>query len=131
MVIKMSNLGGYQKFTTLAKKFGGVEKFIGLISGVSAVAGVGVGVGACIGGSKIVKSHKEIKKIKVKEGSIAYTIITQGESNERLKFDIGDTFYVLETDGDAILIEKIGDTNNPYFVDRKLLNEISNYNTPQ
>lgn len=127
MVIKMSNLGGYQKFTTLAKKFGGVEKFIGLISATSAVVGAAGGIGAYIGGTKIAKKHKEKKKIKAKEVDIVYTVITQGESNDGLKFDIGNTFQVLETDGDSILIEKIGDANNPYFVDRKLLNQISDY----
>ena len=123
----MSNLGAYQKFTTLAKKFGGVEKFIGLIVAGSATVGAAGGIGAFIGGSKIAKNLKEKKKNKKGKQSTIYKITSPGESNEGLKFDIGNEFRVLETDGDAILIEKVGDKNNPYFVDRKLLNEISNY----
>ena len=34
---------------------------------------------------------------------------------------------MLETDKDAILIEKIDDDNNPYFVSEELLTNISNY----
>lgn len=124
----MSNLGAYQKFTTLAKKLGGVEKLIGLISTASAIVGAAGGIGAYIGGTKIAKKYKEKKKIKTKECDVVYTVITQGESNEGLKFDVGNTFHILETDGDSILIEKTGDANNPYFVDRKLLNQISTYN---
>ena len=123
----MSNLGAYQTFTTLAKKFGGVENFIGLIVSGSAVVGAAVGIGAFVGGSKTVKKYKEKKKTKKEKSDVIYKIVAQGTSNEGLKFDIGNEFRVLETDGDSILIEKIGDANNPYFVDRSLLNEISNY----
>lgn len=123
----MSNLGAYQKFTTLAKKFGGVEKFIGLIVAGSTTIGAAGGIGAFIGGLKIVKKLKAKKEVSTKKNDIIYKITTPGESNEGLKFEVGNEFRVLETDGDAILIEKLGDKNNPYFVDKKLLNKISNY----
>lgn len=48
-------------------------------------------------------------------------------SNEGLQFHVGETFKVLERDGNAVLIEKLGDDNNPYFVVAELLNEISDY----
>ena len=48
-------------------------------------------------------------------------------SNEGLEFKIGDQFRVLESDKDAILIEKIGDNNNPYFVSAELLKNISDF----
>lgn len=51
----------------------------------------------------------------------------QGVSNENLAFELGDRFKVLEFDGDAILIEKIGDSNNPYVVSSEFLEKISNY----
>ena len=34
---------------------------------------------------------------------------------------------MLETDKDAVLIEKIDNDNNPYFVSEELLMNISNY----
>lgn len=123
----MSNLGAYQKFTTLAKKFGGVEKFIGLIVAGSTTVGAAGGIGVFIGGSKIAKRLKVKKEASRKKNDIIYKITAPGESNEGLKFEVGNEFRVLETDGDAILIEKLGDKTNPYFVDKKLLNKISNY----
>lgn len=56
-----------------------------------------------------------------------YITKQDGESNEGLKFKVGDKFKVLESDGDAILIELIGNANNPYFVDVELLRAISDY----
>ena len=34
---------------------------------------------------------------------------------------------MLETDKDAVLIEKLDDDDNPYFVSEELLTNISNY----
>lgn len=48
----MSNLGEYQTFTTIAKKFGGVKKLIGLIVTGSAALGAAGGISAYIGGKK-------------------------------------------------------------------------------
>ena len=48
-------------------------------------------------------------------------------SNENLVFKLGDKFKVLEFDGDAVLIEKIGDSNNPYVASSEFLGKISNY----
>ena len=45
----------------------------------------------------------------------------------RYLFSVDDTFKVLEIDGDAALIEKIGDENNPYFVSGCFLESISDY----
>lgn len=123
----MSNLGAYQTFTTIAKKFGGVEKLIGLIVTGSAALGAAGGISAYIGSKKAIDKSKENKKLKKSKSDILYKIIADGESNEGLKFFPGNNFRVLAEDGDAILIEKIGDTNNPYFVDKKLLTKISDY----
>lgn len=56
-----------------------------------------------------------------------YITKQDGESNEGLKFKDGDKFKVLESDGAAILIELIGNANNPYFVEVELLRVISDY----
>ncbi|MBQ2963202.1 MAG: hypothetical protein IJE14_00945 [Clostridia bacterium] len=125
----MSNLGAYQTFTTIAKKFGGVKNLIGIIATGSATIGAAGGIGAYVGGKKIVnniKKRKTLKDVTLKD-DIIYKVIKKGESNEGLKFEIGNEFRVLEADGEAILIEIIGDTNNPYFVSADLLHLISNY----
>ena len=70
-----------------------------------------------------------IKHLKSKEKVIAKTHVvhTQGVSNEGLQFVVGEQFHVLEIAGDVVLIEKIGDTDNPYFVSADLLRSISDY----
>lgn len=95
----------------------------------------GGGGGAVIGGVtlKIVeKVANKIKRIYVDkktatDAAIVHTVSKAGSSNEGLKFEIGNQFRVLEVDGDAALIEKIGDSNNPYFVSATFLRSISDY----
>lgn len=122
----MSNLGAYQWFTSTGKKVGGAENLIALI----ATAGAAGGIFVFEGGKALIKKAKgnnKSKKSSSKSANVVYSITIPGESNEGLNFSVNDQFRVLESDGDAILIEKIGDTNNPYFVDKKLLTKISNY----
>ena len=121
----MSNLGWYQFFTTVAKKVGGPKNLLAIVFGGGALFGGGVAVG----GTAIKKQiSSELEKKRQKEGSaIIYTVKNEGRSNEGLMFKTGDQFKVLETDGDAGLIEIIGNDNNPYFVSIKFLMTISDY----
>ena len=118
----MSNLGLYQRMTKTSKKVGGPVNFLLLVGTTGAVVYKcsELGVKKCL---KRIREKRETNK-KITE---VYTIIAQGISNDGLEFILGDTFRVLETDGDNVLIEKIGDADNPYFVSAKLLNEISDY----
>ncbi len=117
----MSNLGGYQLLTTIAKKVGGPRNLFLLT--------LGTGAALYAGGSTLVKKTSSALKKKKQAVALAkvYTVKTKGKSNEGLLFIEGDTFKVLEVDGDAALIEKIGDDNNPYFVSRMFLSRISDY----
>ncbi len=117
----MSNLGLYQTMTTLAKKAGGPLQ---------------LGATVAVGGYVVIRTveavgRKVIKTVKKRSKSIAlsrtYIVHTQGESNEGLIFNIGDEYRVLEVDKDCVLIEKIGDLNNPYFVSADLLHSISDF----
>ncbi|MDD4773315.1 MAG: hypothetical protein PHZ09_06875 [Eubacteriales bacterium] len=129
----MSNLGGYQLLTTLAKKLGGPKNLVLLLM----VGGAVIGTTTVEGGKFAVKKAKKFidlhnqKKAKNITGSTEsntlYTISKCRKSNEGLVFAIGDQFRVLEFDGDAILIELIGNDNNPHFVAAELLREISDY----
>lgn len=118
----MSNLGAYQAMTTLAKKVGGPVKLAILV----AAGGYGVIRGGEAGVKAIVKGIKKHNEKKTTDNKI-YVVKKEGISNEGLSFNEGDKFRVLEIVEDAILIEKIGDTNNPYFVDVNLLRSISDY----
>ena len=55
------------------------------------------------------------------------SFISNNPEEGKLLFSVDDTFKVLEIDGDATLIEKIGDENNPYFVSGCFLESISDY----
>lgn len=122
----MSNLGGYQRLTTIAKKVGGPKNFVGIIAGLGIFAGAAIYKVSEIGVNKIKKKMNK-KKLQETSNTIIYSVTAEGVSNEGVEFIIGDQFRVLETDKDAVLIEKIGDDNNPYFVSAGLLKNISNY----
>lgn len=125
----MSNLGAYQWITTVSKKVGGPVNLLLLTSAAGAAAGITVykcgeiAVKKCV---KAVKTHKANRSANESERKL-YCINESGESNEGLTFNAGDRFYVLGVDGDAVLIEKIGNDNNPYFVSAELLHSISDY----
>ncbi len=121
----MSNLGWYQIMTTMAKKVGGPLRLFGIVAGGGAL----IGGGAVAGGSAIKrKVEKELdSKKKIRAAAVIHTVQKEGSSNEGLKFNIGDKFKVLEIDGDAALIEKLEDENNPYFVSAKFLSSISDF----
>lgn len=120
----MSNLGGYPRLTTIAKKVGGPTNLVLLIAGSGAVVYKG-------GEILVRKAIKNVNKLYAENSSEIssqiYIVNKQGVSNENLVFELGDRFKVLEFDGDAILIEKIGDSNNPYVVSSEFLEKISNY----
>lgn len=120
----MSNLGLYQTMTTMAKKMGGPVQ----LGAMTALGGYVVGKTVEAGGKQIVKNVKKRIENKKTVSADVYVVHTEGTSNEGLHFSIDDRFRVLETAEDAVLIEKIGDTNNPYFVSADVLQSISNFN---
>lgn len=122
----MSDLGDYQRMTILAKKVGGPKNLAVIIAGAGAVASVALYKGGEIVKEKV-RKKKNKEKLKETSDSIVYSITVDGVSDDGLEFKIGDQFRVLETVKNAVLIEKIGDDNNPYFVSVEFLEMISNY----
>lgn len=121
----MSNLGWYQIMTTVAKKVGGPRNLAGLLIGGGAIVG-----GTVVAGSVAIKNNIDrilYEKKRKETAAIVHTIMTEAQSNEGLIFRVGDQFKVLEIDGDAALIEKIGEITNPYFVSAEFLKAISDY----
>lgn len=121
----MSNLGAYQWITTTSKKVGGPVNLL-LLTGMAGAAVYKFGEIAVVKCVRAVKKHKAQKTTSGEERTLLH-IIKPGISNEGLAFETGDQFQILETDGDAVLIEKIGDENNPYFVSAEFLRNISDY----
>lgn len=129
----MSNLGWYQIITTWSKKVGGPVNLL-LLAGASGVAVDEVIVRPI--GKKVLQIAKQctsnlrerIVGLPLDEPiDVIYEVATSGKSNEELVFQVNDKFRVLETDGDSVLIEKIGDEHNPYYVSASFLGEISDY----
>lgn len=121
----MGNLGAYQLMTTLAKKLGGPIKLFATVAiGGYAIIRTTEGVIKTV--IKKVKNHKENKDITLSISKL-FTVHEYGESNEGLIFNVSDTYRVLEKDAETVLIEKIKDSNNPYFVSEELLRRISDY----
>lgn len=109
--------------TTTAKKVGGPKNFVGLI------LGSGVAIGMVAGpllkkGYSSVKAHYMSKKKKAYSDANTYKVCTPGVSNEGVIFSVGECIKVLEADGDAVLVEKVGDAGSPYFISEELLKSI-------
>ena len=121
----MSNLGMYQSVTTAMKRCGGPKQFLGLYGGGTALAGVLIYKG-CESLFRFFAKKAAARQLAA-ESAVIHTVHTEGTSNEGLGFEVGDQVRVLEVDGDAALIEKIGDSNNPYFVSEKFLASITDY----
>ena len=97
----------------------------GATAGIAIYKACEIGVKKCV---KAIKSHQTTTDKNSESQHILYSVIKPGVSNEGVEFSVGCQYRVLETDGDSVLIEKIGDKNNPYFVSAEFLSSISNYN---
>ena len=113
------------KITAWAKRVGGPRDLIIILMSGGAIVYKISEIGAKAGISYIKGKISESKGLS-SNGKV-YDVLSYGKSNEDLEFKIGDKFAVLEIDADAVLIEKIGDHNNPYFVSAQFLRTISNF----
>lgn len=120
----MSNLGLYQTMTSWAKKVGGPLN-LAIAVGVGGYTVIRLGEAGVKKIVKTIKKHAKENKTALTE---TYVVHSNGKSNEGLLFNIGDKYRVLEIDKHSVLIVKIGDSNNPYFVSAELLRSISNFN---
>lgn len=117
----MSNLGAYQTMTTTAKKFGGPYGLAALIAfacyGVGKLIEISVKAGARYLQAK--KKPDQTKRL--------IEVTSAGTDGSDLVFHEGDSYRILYSDRDMVLIEKIGDANNPYVVSPDFLRSVSNY----
>lgn len=122
----MGNLGGYQTLTTFAKKVGGPEKLVTLLIGSGMILGITIEKSRVYISKKTKKLLYEFKEknCSVENGNI-YIVIKNCEINEKLRLEKNNLYRVLESDGDAVLIELFGNDNNPYVISKKMLEDIS------
>ncbi|MFJ9597937.1 hypothetical protein ACIRS3_34975 [Streptomyces virginiae] len=124
----MGNLGGYQTITTLAKKVGGP----GALAIVTAVGGWAIGRSAEAGGKSIFRAAKAASKKRNAACSTkgqVFDVVSDSEDGKGLALRAGDQYRVMECDGEAILIEVLGGTNNPYFTSAQFLASVSGFPT--
>lgn len=117
----MSNLGRYQAMTTIAKKVGGPT----VLATITFVGGYLVLRPAEAGAKKAARVIKGRSTPCATKGSV-FRVRSAGEESG-LQIRVGDEYRVLECDGDAILIEVLGDQHNPYFVSSRFLRSISDF----
>ena len=123
----MSNLGGYQLLTTAAKKVGRPRNLVLLIAGTGALVYKCGEIVVSKVATEVIKMKYAKKRLENELSGEVYIVKSFGISDEGLQFKVNEQFKVLEADGDAVLIEKIGDMNNPYFISGDFLKEISDY----
>lgn len=115
----MSNLGAYQTMTVWAKKVGGPTNLVVILLGTGYVIGkfceVGVEKIRCLN-----QQNRYVGKVFNVDGIYS--------SEDGLELSFGDKYEVLEQDGEAVLIEKVGDANNPYMVSAEILKKSSDFN---
>lgn len=122
----MSNLGGYQIITTISKKVGGPGNFVALTMGCGYIILRGAEA-ASKKGIKVLKKQYQKKKSLSNDTKLVYEVTSNGKDKDGLNLCVGDKYRILESDKDAVLIEKLGDQNNPYFVSADFLRIVSNF----
>lgn len=122
----MSNLGWYQWFTTAAKKVRGPLNLMTIIA-VGGYAVIRTGEAGIKKGIKLVKKHSRDKsKGSLKKSSI-YRVKTTANIEEGVDVKVGDEIRVCAIDNEAVMIEILGNKNNPYFIDFDLFKSIIDY----
>ena len=106
----MSNLGDYQTMTTCAKKVGGPKMLVSIIFGCGVLG-------------KMIFDKVRSKIL----SKVVIEVTSDGDYDADLSFSVGDSYRILFSDDEMVLIEKIGDSNNPYVVSPEFLKTISNY----
>lgn len=122
----ISDFSDYIKLTTLAKKVGGPRALIA----VAAVGGWVVARGAEAVGKKAFKTSKKKSKkrsVPCATKGLVFVVKSDGQDVGGLKLRAGGEYKVLECDGDAILIEVLNDSNNPYFASSHFLRSVSDF----
>lgn len=121
----MGNLGSYQAMTSLAKKVGGPVA----LAAVTAASGFLVGRAAEVGFKRAGNSWvARIKKVvSARESSETFTVGTEADCGAGLTLHAGDEFRVLERDGESMLIEVLGNADNPYVVSAEILARVSDF----
>ncbi|WP_454810386.1 hypothetical protein [Paenarthrobacter nitroguajacolicus] len=127
----MSNLGVYQTVTTVIKVVsnvvGGPGKAVALVTAGIGATGYGVFRGVEAGGKAIYRTVTKLRATPDPLVGQLFTIAAEADAGRGLTLRAGDEIRVLERDGDAVLVEVLGDADSPYSVSGWLLASISDF----
>ena len=137
-MVAVGNLGGYQILTTVVKRLGGPAKAAAKVgSALAALLGGAYVLGEKNGEKKAVAEMrgqaKGVKLVPVDMGpsksnpSVEYLVAKDATSSDGTSFATGDKLRVMDSDDDAVMVERIGDENSPYWVSRCFLESISGH----
>ncbi|MFB6835400.1 hypothetical protein [Streptomyces hydrogenans] len=116
--------------TTLAKRVGGP----GTLAVVTVMGGWVIIRGAEAGGKSVWRAVKAAVKKRNAACSTkgqVFDVVSDGEDGKGLTLRAGAQYRVMECDGEAILIEVLGGTNNPYFTSAQFLASVSGFPTAE
>lgn len=122
----MGNLGNYQLMTALAKKVGGPVGLLattlgtGYVIGRTTEAGGKRGIGA-------LKNAINRRKVPCELKGKVFAVRADGTDDKGLKLKAGTEYRVLECSDGAILIELIGNGDNPHVASDVFLSTISDF----
>lgn len=125
----MSNLGLYQVFSTVAKKVGGPGRLLSIV----AIGGYAVLRTVEGGGKASIKKIRDRgvipagEPVGLPEPDHTYTVAIGAECGGGLTLNVGDQVRVVDRDGDALMVEVVGDAGNPYWVSATQLAAISDF----
>ena len=137
-MLAVGNLGGYQLITMAIKRLGGPTKAaVKVGSAFTALLGGAYVLGEKNGEKKAIAKMrgqaKGVKLVPVDMGpsksnpSADYLVAKDATSSDGTSFATGDKLRVMDSDGDAVMVERIGDENSPYWVSRDFLESISGH----
>lgn len=116
----MGNLGMYQMITIISKRVGGPVNLLLMVAAGGYITGRTVEWA----GKSIFKALAEEEKDS-RVHTVKSSYVIAGNEEKYCELQPGDQYRILARDGDAVLIKKIGDQNNPYYVSKSFLENIT------
>lgn len=122
----MGNLGGYETIVKAVKALGGPRAAVTIVGG-GLVAG---GALLYAGTEAFVKNVVPMAKKRIHPtltSGLLFDVTTDGEADNGLTLHRGEQFRVIESDGDAVIIEILGRDDNPHVAPVVFLESVSGY----
>lgn len=123
----VGNLGNYQRMVELAKRAGG-PGYLLIAAGTVGYGVFRLGEFGLKAGIRALRSARDSRANTDRDSDLrVFLVASRADGGRGLTLQPEDRFRVIAQDGDAVMIEVIGDDNNPWFVSAQLLESISDF----